>query len=525
MSEPEEHVDEITESKAAPLRPAVEYIRMSTEHQQYSTENQMDVIREYASNRGYRIVRTYEDSGKSGLVLGGRDSLEKLLADVEAGDADFDTILVYDVSRWGRFQDADESAFHEYMCKKKGFQVEYCAEPFENDGSPMSTIIKSVKRAMAGEYSRELSSKVFKGQCRLIELGYRQGGPAGYGLRRMLIDQNGQHKDILKPGEQKSLQTDRVILVPGPDEEVRSVRRIYEMFTREGKKEAEIADWLNGQNIVYTELNRPWSKTMVHQILTNEKYIGNNVYNRRSFKLKKKRVQNPPDRWIRSDGAFEPIVPLDLFYTARGIILERTRRFTNEEMIEKLKQLYTAHGMLSGAIIDDADDMPSSSAFQSRFGSLLKAYRLVGYVPEHDYRYLDINRHLHELRRSFVDDIVEKLEQTGAQVIHDEKSDMLLINGEYTASIVLTRCRQTQGCSPRWLIGFDEELAPDITVIVRMDLDNREPFDFYVLPRIDFSAPKARLGESNGVGIDTYRYESLGYFVSLAARVTIEVAA
>ena len=112
----------------------------------------------------------------------------------------------------------------------------------------------------------------------------------------MLIDQNSERKGILKPGEQKSLQTERVILVPGPDEEVRTVRRIYEMFTREGKKEAEIADWLNGQNIVNTELNRPWSKAMVHQILTNEKYIGNNVYNRRSFKLKKKRVQNPPAR-------------------------------------------------------------------------------------------------------------------------------------------------------------------------------------------------------------------------------------
>ncbi|MGC5204439.1 recombinase family protein, partial [Klebsiella pneumoniae] len=70
----------------------------------------------------------------------------------------------------------------------------YCAEQFENDGSTVSTIVKGVKRAMAGEYSRELSAKVFAGQCRLIELGFRQGGPAGYGLRRILIDQNGNIK-------------------------------------------------------------------------------------------------------------------------------------------------------------------------------------------------------------------------------------------------------------------------------------------------------------------------------------------
>ena len=111
------------------------------------------------------------------------EGLQQLIRDVESGAADFTLVLVYDVSRWGRFQDADESAYYEYICRRAGIQVTYCAEQFENDGSPVSTIVKGVKRAMAGEYSRELSSKVFAGQCRLIEMGYRQGGPAGFGLR------------------------------------------------------------------------------------------------------------------------------------------------------------------------------------------------------------------------------------------------------------------------------------------------------------------------------------------------------
>lgn len=194
----------------APLFRAAEYVRMSTEHQQYSTLNQAEKIREYAAHRGIEIVRTYADDGKSGLSIGGRASLKKLIADVEAGETDFTIILVYDVSRWGRFQDADESAYYEYICHRAGINVAYCAEQFENDGSQASTIIKSVKRVMAGEYSRELSVKVFAGQCRLIELGYRQGGPAGYGLRRVLIDQNGSVKAELSRGEHKSLQTDRV---------------------------------------------------------------------------------------------------------------------------------------------------------------------------------------------------------------------------------------------------------------------------------------------------------------------------
>ena len=147
---------------------AAAYVRMSTEHQQYSTENQRDVIWAFAESKNLEIVRTYADEGKSGLRLDGREALQALIRDAESGSADFSVILVYDVSRWGRFQDPDESASYEIRCKQAGIRVHYCAEQFENDGSPISSIIKSVKRTMAGEYSRELSVKVHAGQCRLI---------------------------------------------------------------------------------------------------------------------------------------------------------------------------------------------------------------------------------------------------------------------------------------------------------------------------------------------------------------------
>ena len=107
---------------------AAEYVRMSTEHQKYSTENQADAIRQYARVRGFEIVRTYGDEGKSGLRLDGRHALKQLIDDVQMGKTDFAAILVYDVSRWGRFQDADESAYYEYICRRAGISVHYCAE-------------------------------------------------------------------------------------------------------------------------------------------------------------------------------------------------------------------------------------------------------------------------------------------------------------------------------------------------------------------------------------------------------------
>lgn len=504
--------------------PAAQYIRMSTEHQQYSTENQSQAITEYAERRGFEIVSTFADEGKSGLRIQGRESLRRLIQTVESGDAPFEVILVYDVSRWGRFQDADESAYYEYICRRAGINVAYCAEQFENDGSPTSNIIKTVKRAMAGEYSRELSVKVFQGQCNLIEKGYRQGGPAGYGLRRMLVDQTGEYKGVLKRGEQKSLQTDRVVLVPGPDSEIEIVRGIYRQFTQEGQSERQIAEGLNRRDIP-SEDGRPWSRSMVNQILTNEKYIGNNVYNRISFKLKKKRVRNPPEMWVRADGAFEAIIDPQEYYTARGIILERNRRYTDEELLERLRELTSKHQRLSGILIDETDWMPPASSYRSRFGSLIRAYRLIGYTPERDYRYIEINRRLRAMHPNIVQDTLGQLESIGASVEHDEQSGMLLVNDEYTASIVLSRCRQTSAGSLRWLIRLDVGLAPDITIVVRMSASNDQAADYYLLPRIDVMRSSLRLEESNGVWLDTYRFDTLDYFFEMAARARIEVAA
>lgn len=508
----------------APLFRAAEYVRMSTEHQQYSTLNQAEKIREYAAHRGIEIVRTYADDGKSGLSIGGRASLKKLIADVESGEADFTIILVYDVSRWGRFQDADESAYYEYICHRAGINVAYCAEQFENDGSQASTIIKSVKRVMAGEYSRELSVKVFAGQCRLIELGYRQGGPAGYGLRRVLIDQNGSVKAELSRGEHKSLQTDRVILVPGPDDEVKMVNSIYEWFINEGLMESAIAARLNNMK-VRTDLDREWTRATINEVLTNEKYIGNNVFNRTSFKLKKQRVENTPDMWIKKEGAFDPIVPPDLFYTVQGIIRERARRYTDEELIEHLRSLFQNRGLLSCLIINETEGMPSSSIYVNRFGSLIRAYQMVGFTPQHDYRYLEVNRFLRKLHPEIIAETEAKIAEIGGSVVRDPATDLLLINQEFSVSLVLARCQSYDSGSHRWKIRFDTSLCPDITVAVRLDHANKAVLDYYLLPRLDFGQPRLNLADQNVIEFDCYRFETLDYLYGMTARSRLRRAA
>jgi DNA invertase Pin-like site-specific DNA recombinase len=499
-------------------------MRMSTEHQQYSTSNQMDVIREYAKRRGKEIVKEYSDEGKSGLNIKGRESLGQMIDEVQTGQINFSSILVYDVSRWGRFQDADESAYYEYVCRRAGVSVHYCAEQFENDGSPMSSVMKTMKRTMAGEYSRELSTKVFQGACRLIQMGFKQGGSAGFGLRRALIDQNRQHKGVLKMGEHKSIQTDRVILMPGPEEEVKIVRWIYQAFVNERKNELEIARALNAQGVL-TDFGRAWTRATIHQVLTNEKYIGNNVYHRTSFKLKLKHVVNPQEKWIRADGKFEGIIEPSLFHTAQGIILARSRKLSNDEMLEKLRGVLKQHGRISGILIDETDDLPSSTAFRSRFGSLVSAYQLIGYDSGIDYGFVEINRKLREEHPKIVALVIRQIESLGATMILDEKTQLLHLNNELRVSIVLCRHCTTGSGSSRWVVRLDEELKPDITIAIRMDATNEGIRDYYFLPAIDMTWETLRVAEENGVYLDSYRFETLDYFLGMAERIKLEEAA
>jgi len=508
---------------ARPVVRAVEYVRMSTEHQKYSTENQSEAIRAYAARRGMEIVRTYADAGKSGLRLDGRDALKRLLADVEDGTKAFDAILVYDISRWGRFQDADESAYYEYRCKRAGITVQYCAEQFENDGSPVSTIVKGVKRAMAGEYSRELSAKVFTGQCRLIELGYRQGGAAGFGLRRQLIDQAGATKEQLDPGQHKSIQTDRVILVPGPEAEIETVRWIYKSFVIDCRTETEIACDLNSGGIL-TALGRPWTRGTVHQILINEKYVGNNVWNRASFKLKRKHVINNPEIWVRSNGAFEAIIDRQSFDGAQAIIAERSYKMPDEAMLSALGGLLQQEGHLSGILIDETNDLPSSSAYRARFGSLLRAYTLVGYTPERDYHYVEVNRSLRALHPTVINSVIAGITEAGAHV-EVQSNGLLRVNDEITASVAIARCLMTAAGSLRWHIHLDAGLSPDITIAIRMNESNQTILDYYLLPSLDMRAERLRLSESNGVSLDCYRFDSLDYLFEMTERMSLREVA
>ena len=244
------------EADPRPRRRAVQYLRMSTDHQRYSIERQSVAIAEYAQARGFEIVRTYADPGKSGLSLKGRKALQQLLADTLSPTRDFSAILVLDVSRWGRFQDPDQAAHYEFICKQAGARIEYCMEPFENDGSITNSIVKVIKRMMAGEYSRDLSAEISAATARHASRGRVQGQHTPYAIRRQLIGPDGRPIQIMEAGDRKILSGSWVRWVPGPEHEIRAVRAIFEMYVRRRIPMQKIVNFLNKTPMAL--LNSEW---------------------------------------------------------------------------------------------------------------------------------------------------------------------------------------------------------------------------------------------------------------------------
>ncbi|AJC03577.1 MULTISPECIES: recombinase family protein [Enterobacteriaceae] len=498
-----------------------QYLRMSTDHQQYSLHNQSEYIKDYAEKNNMEIAYTYDDAGKSGVSIIGRHSLQQLLSDVEQKKIDIQAVLFYDVSRFGRFQNSDEAAYYSFLFERNGVDLIYCSEPIPTKDFPLeSSVILNIKRSSAAYHSRNLSEKVFIGQANLIKLGYHQGGMAGYGLRRLLVDENGIAKEILGFRKRKSIQTDRVILIPGPKNEIKIVNSIYDLFIDDNMPEFIIAERLNEQNIP-AENGTLWTRAKIHQILTNEKYIGNNIYNKTSSKLKSRLVKNPKNEWVRCDKAYKPIISKKKYNKAQEIIQLRSVHLTNEELLEKLKQKLESNGKLSGFIIDEDDTGPSSSVYRTRFGGLLRAYTLIGYKPEHDYIYIQINEALRSFYSGIIEDFKGEILKSNCYIDEYKYAPMLYINDEFLISVLITKCTHMKSGKLRWKVRFDNSQKADITIVIRMDSQNISPLDFYIIPKIENEYSKMWMTETNNIRLDLYRFDNLDKLLQIITRMKV----
>jgi len=455
--------------------PAAQYLRMSTERQEYSSENQAQAIAQYAENHGFSVVQTYSDPAISGMLLRKRKGLQRLIQDVVQAHASYKAILVYDVSRWGRFLDTDESAYYEFLCKSAGVRVHYCAETFENDDAMPSMIMKSLKRAMAGEFSRELGIKVFAGQTRGAALGFRQGALPGYGLRRLLVSADKTPKQLLALGERKNLSTDRIILVPGPTYEVRCVQEIYQMFIQERMTFAEIARRLNRRRTKYVE-GSEWNPSVVRTILTHPKYVGCNIYGRSTRRLYTPEKRKPRTEWTVTPGAFEPVVDPTTYAKVQqrieGTKSRLPRNRSDKELLDALRAIQAKYGRITVDLIKQTTETPSTITYRKRFGTLGRAYELIGYAGFWHGGWLQTRRRIQALRNDLMVNIVD-LDPTRVSI---EKRGGVYRNRLRTQDgrlISVIACRPIRGYkgATRWLLKPVEDECRLTVLVARLNLE------------------------------------------------------
>jgi len=471
------------------LAPAAQYLRMSTHHQQYSLENQADAISRYAMLNGFQIVKTYSDAAKSGLCLKNRAGLKQLLKDVVDARPSFRTILVYDVSRWGRFQDMDEAAHYEFLCKSAGIPVHYCAETFSADTDLPNVIMKVFKRTMAAEFSRELGVKVLQGQKRLAALGFKQGSMPGYGLRRLLVSRDRRPKQILASGQRKSIASDHVIIIPGPVHEIEVVGEIYRMFISRHLSFCAIARELNDRGVDYLE-NRRWDHQAVRSILTNPKYAGIHVFGKTSLRLATHFRRIPQSEWVVTPGASPAIIDQATFAKAQAVFESRTSNKSDEELLANLRTLLRCKGMLSLCLIKECQEMASPSTYRVRFGGLQRAYELIGYDLPGQRSAIDLRRRTQAVRNDLIHTIAQMFPDDLSIVRREGmwRSTLRLREG-ISISVIISRSMRVWKQTVRWRIEPVPRECGYPTLLARMDKENKFVMDLYLLPRLDRTKP------------------------------------
>ena len=215
-------------------------------------------------------------------------------------------------------------------------------------------------------------------------------------------------------------------------------------------------------------------------------------------------------------------MPIEVFMTAQEIITVRSQRLSDEELLEHLRRLYAEAGELSGFLIDQAGDMPSAAAYRSRFGSLGRAYELIGYRANLNGEQTELNRRLRAMHPEIIDRMQAAIANAGGAVERDSKTDLLRINGELAVSLVLARCQTLDDGRHRWRIRFDpERLGADVTLAVRLDHANETELDYFLLPWLDLPRQEIRLCNRTSMNFECFRFTDLDFFYGMAERAPL----
>jgi len=334
---------------------------------------------------------------------------------------------------------------------------------------------------MAGEYSRELSDKVFAALVRNAKKGFRVGSRPGFGLRRMLVSKDGITRQQLVRGEWKSVTNERVVLSLGPEQELKWIREIFRMYISRLFSMRDIADALNQEGVPFPD-GKKWNHQNVGTVLTHPKYKGTAVYNRTTSKLRGPERPNPESEWVVVPNAFPAIVDAETFETAQQIRRSRQWNPSDEQVLAPLKRLLSMHGKLSTGLVRNEPGALSPSAYQRRFGSLANAFALVGYESPR-IALARARLTIQQLRRELMNYLVRRF--PNEVFVHTRgpihRNCLRLRNGRKVA-VRVCRAKPVEILGHVWILhkpGPDKGL---VSLMAGASTDNKTLEVFYILP-------------------------------------------
>jgi hypothetical protein len=361
----------------------------------------------------------------------------------------------------------------------------------------------SIERYRAASYSRELSTKVFKGCAKIASQGFRAGGTPPYGFHRLLLDENRNPVQLLERGQRKSIQNQRVTLTPGDPDEIAVIKRIFRAFVQPQRTPHYIAGRLNRQRIP-SPGHGLWSADSVHAILTNELYM---VYNKTTQRLKSPSRHNPKGEWIRAPNAFPAIVDRQLFDAAQSrfaLAAEAHRiKYSSEDMLSRLQELYGRYGTVRTSLIKSQTGMVTAATYTKRFASLFGAYQsLFASIIE-------------ERRAQVIEDI--KQHTTDAADYGD-----FIVLSNYVSIRVQPVVPFPHGYEAAW--AFTPDPRPEIDITVGVPLTNGGEFavlGYLFFPRLMLGGRGVRISSTTAAKFELHAYtiaQALDNLIGLESR-------
>lgn len=445
---------------------AAAYVRMSSDRQELSIGTQLAAIGAYAATNGLELVTIFEDAARSGLQIANREGMKQLLREVLDDHRTFDVVLVYDVSRWGRFQDIDAAAYYEYTCRLNGVRVIYVQESFGADQEPMTALLKTLKRAMAAEYARELGVKTRAGQDRAIELGFQMGQLPCIGLTRVAVDRQGNRRPLARM-QRKAMQGERIAWVPASTAEQELVRRVFRLYAADGSTINGVARQLRREGVV-TQDGGLFTASKLDRLLRCEALAGNFVWGSERYAAGAAMKRRPA---TRGESTVEPVVPAELWAAVRDKLWGRRRlRRDKEQLLQVLRDKLGEYPELSTLDLE-ALGLHSKKAYANAFGSVSRALELAG-------RDSKLVRVLHERRKlagrsvgdRLTQDVAALLNQHGLTCRIHPRSRVLVLGDDFRVRIQVAWPRSYRG-TRRWHV-LKKARRPGVELILLAQMDS-----------------------------------------------------